>query len=399
MDTGPILGQAGRPDIVAAPFSAVEKEETMKVKLVSGPPTTARTFKAPGELADKLSPEDVEIVREIFKTPLTGSYNWDYEVANSKIRRLYELGKKFNWDAQMDVDWEVDFDKSKGPSQAGLNPFHDHPVYLAMSEEKKNEYAWRSLAQVLSQFLHGEQGAMMVASQLVSCAPTYDAKLYAASQTFDEARHVEVFNKYLRFRCNVEYPVNPSLKLLLDKILTDERWDLKFIGMQVLIEGLALAAFQTMAQTTRDPLLRQVLTLVMRDEGRHVAFGVNYLEDWIRALPEAEIEERAQFAYEACAIMRERLFSTIVEEEFGFDREEARRMSIDSQGGQAFRNFLFERMIPNLKRVGLLTESVKPKFEALGVLHYENAATDAEIDWASLERPLETGPIRQVAAE
>jgi hypothetical protein len=92
--------------------------------------------------------------------------------------------------------------------------------------------------------------------------------------------------------------------------------------------------------------------------------------------------------------MRERLFSSIVEGEFGFDREEARRMSIDSQSGQAFWNFLFERMIPNLKRVGLLTDSVKPKFEVLGVLHSENAATDAEIDWASLERPLETGPIR-----
>ncbi len=371
----------------------------MKVKLVDAPPQTVREFDDPGELADKLTADDIEIIREIFNTPLTGSYNWDYESANAKIRRLYELGKRFNWNAEMDVDWDVPFDKSEGPSQAGLNPLHDHPVYKAMTDEEKNEYAWRSQAQVLSQFLHGEQGAMMVASQLVSCAPTYDAKLYASSQTFDEARHVEVFNKYLRKRCRVEYPINPSLKLLLDKILTDPRWDLKFIGMQVLVEGLALAAFQTMAQTTRDPLLRQIVTLVMRDEGRHVAFGVNYLEDWIKSLPEQEIEERAQFAYEACAIMRERLFSTIVEEEFGFNREEARRAAIDSVGGRAFRNFLFERMIPNLKRVGLLTETVKPKFEALGVLQYENAATDAEIDWASLERPLETGRIVPVAAE
>lgn len=363
----------------------------MKVRLVDQPPGNVRTFDDPGELADKLTPEDVEVVREIFNTPLTGSYNWDYESANAKIRRLYQLGKKFNWDAELDVDWDVPFDPSEGPSQAGLNPFHDHPVYLALSQEQKREYAWRSLAQVLSQFLHGEQGALMVASQLVSCAPTYDAKLYAASQTFDEARHVEVFNKYLRFRCGVEYPINPNLKLLLDKILTDARWDLKFIGMQVLIEGLALAAFQTMATTTRDPLLRQIVTLVMRDEGRHVAFGVNYLEDWIKALPADEIEERAQFAYEACAIMRERLFSTVVEEEFGFEREEARRISIDSQSGQAFRDFLFERMVPNLKRVGLLTDSVRAKFEALGVLHYEDAASDAEIDWAALERPLETG--------
>ena len=370
----------------------------MKVTLVDGPPQDVRTFDDPGELADRLSPEDVEIVREIFNTPLTGSYNWDYEIANSKIRRLYELGKKFNWDAQLDVDWDVYFDKSEGPSEAGLNPFAEHPIYLALSDEEKTEFGWRSLAQVLSQFLHGEQGAMMVASQLVCCAPTYDAKLYAASQTFDEARHVEVFNKYLQHRCNVRYPINPNLKALLDKILTDERWDIKFIGMQVLVEGLALAAFQTMTKTTRDPLLKQVLTLVMRDEGRHVAFGVNYLEDWVKALSPGEIEDRAQFAYEACAIMRERLFSTAVEEEFGFDAEEARRISIDSVGGQAFRDFLFQRMIPNLKRVGLLTDAIKPKFEELGVLQYENAASDAEIDWASLERPLETGP-QPVAAQ
>lgn len=363
----------------------------MKVRLVEQPPTEPRTFDDPGHLADKLTPDDVEVVREIFNTPLTGSYNWDYESANVKIRRLYQLGKKFNWDADMDVDWNVLFDSGGGPSQAGMNPFEEHPIFQALSDEQKSQFAWRSLAQVLSQFLHGEQGALMVASQLVSCAPTYDAKLYAASQTFDEARHVEVFNKYLRERCKIEYPINPSLKLLLDKILTDERWDLKFIGMQVLIEGLALAAFQTIAATTRDPLLRQIVTLVIRDEGRHVAFGVNYLEDWIKALPEDEIEERAQFAYEACAIMRERLFSTVVEEEFGFDAEEARKISIDSQAGQAFRDFLFQRMIPNLKRVGLLTEGVREKFEALGVLHYEDAASDAEIDWAALERPLETG--------
>jgi hypothetical protein len=177
---------------------------------------------------------------------------------------------------------------------------------------------------------------------------------------------------------------------LLDKILTDARWDLKFIGMQILIEGLALAAFQAIHQTTRDPLLRQVIALVMRDEGRHVAFGVNYLEDWIRALPEHEIEDRAQFAYEACLIMRERLFSTAVAEEFGFSADEARAIAIDSEAGRAFRDFLFERMIPNLKRVGLLTETVRPKFEALGVLRYENLAHDGMIDWASLERPLPT---------
>lgn len=359
----------------------------LHVNVVKGPPTAVEYF-SEDDIAARLTDHDVEVIREIFNTPLTGSYNWDYETANSKIRRLYELGKRFNWNAEMDIDWT-----QAAPAEAAgagePEGFAAHPKWQALSPAQKVEFQHRSSAQTLSQFLHGEQGALMVASQLVSCAPTHDAKLYAASQTFDEARHVEVFHRYLMERCRMIYPINPSLKFLLDKVLTDPRWDLKFIGMQILIEGLALAAFQTIHETTHDPLLRDVVGLVMRDEGRHVAFGVNYLEDWIRALPEDEIEERAQFAYEACLVMRDRLVSTTVAEEFGFTEAEALEINNASQGGQAFRKFLFERMIPNLKRIGLLTERIRPKFEELGVLEFENLRHDGMIDWATLEAPLE----------
>lgn len=359
----------------------------LQVQVVKGPPTEVQYFDE-DDLAHRLTDHDVEVIREIFRTPLTGSYNWDYEAANVRIRRLYELGKRFNWNSELDVDWGLQMPAPEGapPEPEG---FADHPKWKALSPEQKADFMRRTTAQTLSQFLHGEQGALMVASQLVSCAPTHDAKLYAASQTFDEARHVEVFHRYLMERCHMIYPINPNLKFLLDKVLTDERWDLKFIGMQILIEGLALAAFQTIHETTPDPLLKQVVGLVMRDEGRHVAFGVNYLEDWIRALPQAEIEERAQFAYEACVVMKNRLISTNVAEEFGFTREEALEINAKTQGGQAFRKFLFERMIPNLKRVGLLTEAIRPKFEELGVLEFENLQHDGLIDWAVLEAPLE----------
>jgi hypothetical protein len=362
---------------------------TLQVREVQGPPTSVRHF-SDDDLATRLSDHDVEVVREIFNTPLTGSYNWDYETANSKIRRLYELGKRFNWNTELDIDW-----RQSGPAPAeqaaGPEGYAGHPKWEALSAGQKREFQHRANAQTLSQFLHGEQGALMVASQLVSCAPTHDAKLYAASQTFDEARHVEVFHKYLTQRCRMIYPINPSLKALLDKVLTDPRWDLKFIGMQILIEGLALAAFQTIHQTTDDPLLKDIVGLVMRDEGRHVAFGVNYLEDWIRALPQDQIEERAQFAYEACVVMRDRLVSTNVAQEFGFTEAEAIEINDATQGGRAFRTFLFERMIPNLKRIGLLTDQIRPKFEALGVLQFENLKHDGQIEWASLEAPLMRG--------
>jgi hypothetical protein len=364
----------------------------LNVKVVEGPPTAVQTFDD-DDLAHRLTDHDVQVIREIFQTPLTGSYNWDYEAANSRIRRLYELGKRFNWNAELDVDWNQSPPPPEpGAEQVGPEGFRDHPKWQALTPAQKADFARRSAAQTLSQFLHGEQGALMVASQLVSCAPTHDAKLYAASQTFDEARHVEVFHRYLMERCRMIYPINPNLKFLLDKVLTDARWDLKFIGMQILIEGLALAAFQTIREDTKDPLLRDILDLVMRDEGRHVAFGVNYLEDWIRSLPQDQIEERAQFAYEACVVMRNRLVSTTVAEEFGFTAEEALEINAASQGGQAFRKFLFERMIPNLKRVGLLTERIRPQFEELGVLEFENLQHDGMIDWATLEAPLNKRP-------
>ena len=242
----------------------------------------------------------------------------------------------------------------------------------------------------MSQFLHGEQGALLVASQLASCAPTYNAKLYAASQTFDEARHVEVFNKYLQDKIGIHYPINPNLKLLLDKILTDERWDLKFIGMQIIIEGLALAAFQMLKAITKDPLLKQLLHYVVRDEARHVTFGINYLEDYLKTLSPEEIEDRAQFAYEACVISRDRLINTKSEQRFlKMTEEEAREFSLNTGSFELFRNFLFTRVMPNLKRIGLLTDSVRPKFEALGLLEYENAPDDFECDWAEMKKPLE----------
>lgn len=360
----------------------------LQVHEVKGPPTEVQYFDD-DELAARLTDHDVETIREIFQTPLTGSYNWDYETANTKIRRLYELGKRFNWNVEFDIDWNQPLPpRDTAKRSEGPEGFAGHPKYEALSPAQKADFGRRSQAQTLSQFLHGEQGALMVASQLVSCAPTHDAKLYAASQTFDEARHVEVFHRYLMERCRMIYPINPSLKYLLDKVLTDPRWDLKFIGMQILIEGLALAAFQTIHSTTEDPLLRDVVGLVIRDEGRHVAFGVNYLEDWIRALPQDQIEERAQFAYEACLVMRNRLVSTTVAEEFGFTHEEAIEINNATQGGRAFRTFLFERMIPNLKRIGLLTDKIRPKFEELGVLEFENLKHDGMIDWSALEAPL-----------
>jgi hypothetical protein len=341
------------------------------------------------DLEDLLTNEQVDHIAEIFQTPLTGSYNWDYTVQDDRIKKLYDLGKQLNWDPEMDIDWDRPWPEEEQIPE--LMNLHEYEPYLAMDETTRAEFWLHMNAWSLSQFLHGEQGALLVASQLCSCAPTLSAKLYAGSQTFDEARHVEVFNKYLQQRIGVMYPINTHLKSIIDKILTDPRWDLKFIGMQIVIEGLALSAFNTTRETTPDPVLKDVVYLVTRDEARHVTFGVNYLEDFIKTLSQEEIEERAQFAYEACVVSRERLVATDVFRHFGWDVEEARKQVLDGFVMSTFRDLLFQRVIPNLKRIGLLTDRIRPKFEELGILEFENLTTDGDIDWSALERPLDTG--------
>ena len=348
-------------------------------------PTDVRLFEGV-DYPSNLEPTDVV---EIFQTPLTGTYNWDYTVQDNRVKKLYELGKQLNWNAEVDVDWAPEFPDIDGESfEFENNQWSNHPVYASWDKEKRLEFVRDLNAWSVSQFLHGEQGALLVASQLASCAPTFNAKLYAASQTFDEARHVEAFNKYIQTRTKLMYPVGNELKSILDKILTDERWDLKFIGMQIIIEGLALAAFQSSRDLTPDPVLKDMLGLIIRDEARHVTFGVNYLEDFISTLTEDQVEERAQFAYEACLLSRERLVSNDVFDHFGWDREESRIFQQSSDITKMFQKLLFQRIVPNLSRIGLLTDSVRGKFDKLGLLEYEDAQSDIDIDWADLSRPL-----------
>jgi len=357
----------------------------MKIKVLKETPRKIKEF--PVENEYNLSKEEVTDVAEIFSTPLTGSYNWDYTVQDNRIKRLYELGKDLNWNAEKDIDWNRPL-----PERGDTPPpifWDDYEPYQKLSTEEKFRFMSHRGAWSLSQFLHGEQGALLVASQLVSCAPTFNAKLYAASQTFDEARHVEAFNKYIQSRVGIMYPVGTGLKSLLDKILTDPRWDLKFIGMQIIIEGLALAAFNLARQGTFDPVFKDMLYLIIRDEARHVTFGVNYLEEFVKTLSDEEREERAQFAYEACVVMRGRLMSSEVYEHFGWDAEDAIAFQSKSDVTNNFQHLLFTRVVPNLSKIGLLTEKVKPLYDELGVLDYQDWPTDGEIDWASLSRPLD----------
>ena len=360
----------------------------MKITRTDGPPEDLLYFD--NEL--NLTPEQVEDVAEIFNTPLTGAYNWDYTVVDDRIKKLYELGKRLNWNVSDDLDWSQTHPKDEFLVNQEFRLVPDEIVGLdELSLEDRLQMDRHQVSWNLSQFLHGEQGALLVASQLVSCAPTFNAKMYAASQTFDEARHVEGFNRYLKEKIGFQYPATTGLKSLMDKILTDERWDLKFIGMQIIIEGLALAAFNNMKFILNDGLLKQLLHYVIRDEARHVTFGVNYLEDYLKTLSKSEIEDRAQFAFEACVVMRNRLISGEVISRFlDYTPDEAQEIAANTAQGQNFRVLLFTKIVPNLKRIGLLTDKVKPQYEKLGVLSYAELEDNFNIDWADMSKPYET---------
>src|SRR6056300_1417700 len=324
-------------------------------------------------------------IAEIFSTPLSGAYNWDYTIQDNRIKKLYELGKELNWNVEVDVDWSRSFEPLTEPSPIFWD---DYAPYQKLSDEKKVEFLNHRNAWSISQFLHGEQGALLVASQLASCAPTFNAKLYAASQTFDEARPVEAFNKYLQTRIQKTWPIGRALKGLLDKILTDPRWDLKFIGMQIVIEGLALAAFQASKDASNDPVYKEMVGYIIRDEARHVTFGINYLEEYVKTLSEQEQIDRANFALEACTVSRNRLKPYDVWEKYGMNIQETEEYQKQHIFQAQFQDVLFSRIMPNLKRIGLLRDELIPEYEKLGVIGYADGDSDYETSWEELSKPL-----------
>ena len=360
----------------------------MKISKVDNPPKEDKIFEGANyPVEQELNPEDVV---EIFQTPLTGCYNWDYKVQDNRIKKLYELGKELEWNVEKDVDWSTPYPEFiYEVFKFRDDQWKKHKDYAKLSYEDRCQFIKDSQDWTISQLMHGEQGALLVASQLTSCAPTFNAKLYAASQTFDEARHVEAFNKYLQTRIGRIMPIGKNLKALLDKILTDPRWDFKFIGMQIIIEGLALAIFNTIRDTTQDPVFKRLLGLVIRDEARHVTFGVNYLTSFVTTLTEEERIEREDFCLEACTVMRNRFKQYEVWEKWGFDLEYTDEWSRENTLSSQFQYLLFNRVMPNLKKIGLLPDRLLPKYEQLGVSQWIDAESDYETSWEELSKPLE----------
>jgi hypothetical protein len=316
------------------------------------------------------------------------TFTWEYDLARPQLRKLYEKAKTSQWNATVDLPWATDVDLEKvvaadqAAIAAGLDPNHYAGTVLdRWSEREWLEFGIENRRWTLSQFLHGEQGALLCTSKITETVPWYDAKLYAATQVVDEARHVEVFARYLNEKLGGGYPINAHLSALLDDIVTDSRWDMTYLGMQIMVEGLALAAFGYLQMLTEEPLLKQLLRYVMSDEARHVAFGVLSLKEVYASMSDAELRERQEFAYEASIRMRDRFLSQEVWERMGVAPRDVVPLVLNDPTRAVFQQMLFAKIVPNCAKLGLLDRNdawLRHRFEEMGVIQFEHLETTDE---------------------
>ncbi|MBM9619384.1 ferritin-like domain-containing protein [Streptomyces zhihengii] len=315
----------------------------------------------------------------LWQVPATGSarFTWEYDDGRDRLLALYQKGKDKQWDGATRIDWELEVDPYDplGTPDEALTLYGTRH-WAKMSEKDKADLRRHYTSWQFSQFLHGEQGAMVCAARIVESVPDLDAKFYSATQTMDEARHAEIYSRFLHDKVGMLYPINDNLQSLLGDTLRDSRWDMPYLGMQVLIEGLALAAFGMIRDTTTKPLPKQILAYIMQDEARHVAFGRMALRDYYRQLGDAELREREEFVIEGCYLMRDRLRGIEVLENFGVSKKEAEEYTEQSEFLHLFRKLLFSRIVPCVKDIGLWGERLQKAYLDMGVFDLGDASLD-----------------------
>jgi hypothetical protein len=315
----------------------------------------------------------------LWQVPASGAarFSWEYDDGRDRLLALYQKGKDKQWDGAKRIDWDLAVDPYDplGTPDESL-ALHGTRHWAKMTERDKGELRRHYTSWQFSQFLHGEQGAMVCAARIVESVPDLDAKFYSATQTMDEARHAEIYGRFLHEKVGMLYPINDNLQSLLGDTLRDSRWDMPYLGMQVLIEGLALAAFGMIRDTTDKPLPKQILAYVMQDEARHVAFGRMALRDYYKQLTDAELREREEFVIEGCYLMRDRLRGTEVLENFGIPAAEAAEYTEQSEFLHLFRKLLFSRIVPCVKDIGLWGERLQRAYVDMGVFELGDSSLD-----------------------
>jgi hypothetical protein len=307
----------------------------------------------------------------------TTIFNWDADETRDRLLTLYEKGKEKQWNAQTRLDWSIDVDPESGQNTPDQYiPIYGSDMWDRLNEKERGELRHHVGSWMNSQFLHGEQGALICASKIVQTVPDVDSKFFAATQVMDEARHVEMYGKYVDEKLELAYPINPHLKALLNEVIADPRWDMTYLGMQVIIEGLALAAFALIRDFSEEPLAKAINTFVMQDEARHVAFGRLALHDYYPNVTQAERDEREEFVVEACYLMKDRFMAEEVWERMGLDVQRCMKYVDESEMTQEFRKLLFSRIVPTVKDIGLWGSKVQKAYADMGVIQFQDLDPD-----------------------
>ena len=312
-------------------------------------------------------------------------FNWEYDDLRDRLITLYSKGKQKQWDAEVRIDWSQDLDPDNPMELADeYMGIYGTDLWNKMTPKERTELRHHGQAWQISQFLHGEQGALICAAKIVQTVPDIDSKFYAATQVIDEARHVEVYSRFLHQKFELAYPITKPLKEMLEQVIRDSRWDFTYLGMQILIEGLALAAFGLIRDFSKNPLASAINAYVMQDEARHVAFGRLSLKDYYPQLTQKERDEREEFVVEASFLMRDRFMAEEVWQRLGYPDEDFQKYVYDSKILVEFRKLLFSRIVPTIKDIGLWGPKVQRAYAEMGVIDF--AAIDPEEASAADER-------------
>ncbi len=317
-----------------------------------------RTIEVPGE------PGGLVVQREGGEV----QFGWVYDGERPELMKLYSKAKRSQWNATTDIDWSVEVDPMDSGGLGDYLPVMAADSFGRFNEAERANAAYQFNAWITSQFLHGEQGALLATAKLVEQVPWVEAKHYGATQVMDEARHVEAYARYLNEKLELVYPVNDNLRQLLELVIADPRWDITYLGMQIIVEGIALAAFGLVHQYSSEPLIKEITRYVMADEARHVAFGALSLAGIYDDMTSPELRERKDFVVEAAWLMRDRFLATDVWDRLGIPLDDGLLDAQRSPMLQLFQRILFAKITPNLRKIGLLDDDLTGRLIAIGAM-------------------------------
>ena len=325
--------------------------------------------------------------------PLDLHWTWNYASEVEELRALYEKGKLGQWNAESDVDWSTPFPRDRWflPKE-GLQILPSVLAAMGADDATCREAAFDEFAWTFSQLLHGEQAALQLCGQLTNACPTLDAKFYAASQVADEARHVEVIAKFLQRKIGTIHPIGGTLKVLLDTLLEAPTWKTKTLGMQCLFEGMAVGIFDLIQKGCTNALLADIIRRVKQDEARHAAFGILTMRRVVREATAGEMAEMEDFSYGVIETLNANQQLDMLRDlcpKYGLDPENVVVMLLGQENWAQFNSDVFmHTVIPNLARLGLITDRTEAKYRARGIMWGDRfgRAPDADVQASMPER-------------